>query len=196
MKIKSLLKVLLIISLPLMLTACSSSSFFSSGADDATSATDISRAYLTQIFGTVQGALVGNGQQVIGHMFGQFNLAVLSLVGIMLCYSIFSTALRCANEGSFQSQGKSVVYVFVKIIVGIALVIPSKSTGYCLAQEIVMKTVMASISAADALWDECITYIGEGHSLFDDPSDSNNPNVYDILAVSYTHLTLPTNREV
>ena len=181
MKIKPLLKVLLIVSLPLFLTACSSSGFFSSGADVAASPTDISRAYLTEIFGSVQGALIGNGQQVIGKMFYQFNLGVLSLIGIMLCYSIFSTSLRCANEGSFQNQGKSIVYVFIKIIVGITLVIPSTSTGYCIAQEIVMKTVMASISAADALWDECLDYIGSGHSLFSNPSDDNTPTLNDIL---------------
>src|SRR4051812_37253138 len=46
--------------------------------------TDLSVGYLSNIFGTVDGVLVGTGSQLLGAMFGIFNGAVLVLGGIVI----------------------------------------------------------------------------------------------------------------
>ena len=162
MSYKKILRAVFFMSLPLLLAACSSSnSIFSSGSNLST---DTSISYLTQVFGTV-GPLQGNGNQLLGQMFGVFNLGILSLIGAFLIYTTFTVALRCAIEGNFNAGNKPIVFTFLKIVFGVALVIPT-SGGYCYAQKIMMNVIVAGVELADNVWGACIDYIGEGNSLW------------------------------
>ena len=72
MSFKKILRILMIVSLPLLLTACSNSSGIWSNdvAGNAASAnSDISIGFLGQIFGNVGSVIQGNNNQLLGQLF-------------------------------------------------------------------------------------------------------------------------------
>tara|TARA_B100001093_G_scaffold513368_1_gene585152 strand:+ start:12598 stop:15021 length:2424 start_codon:yes stop_codon:yes gene_type:complete len=172
-----MLKLLLLLALPLLLTACSSDSAIWSNdvsGNAVTNHTDISVAFLAQIFGTVGGSLQGNNNQFLGQLFYQLNLGVVMVVGLWLIYTVLMTALRGANEGSFVGQGKNITYTCLKIALGFGLLLPNPSTGYNLSQELMMDVTVSGVHLADNLWNTAINYLKDGHAVWVDPNDKNN----------------------
>ncbi len=176
-KLKNILKVLVLISLPLFLSACSNSSGIWSNdvaGNAAQNNSDISIGFLGQLFGTVGDAVQGTNNQLLGQLFYQFNLGVLTVIGVFLIYTVLVSALRGANEGSFQGQGKNVAYYFLKIALGVGMVIPSSTTGYCMAQRLMMDVTVAGVHLADNIWNTALTYLDDGHAVWVDPTESDN----------------------
>ena len=177
LKLKYTLRVFMLISLPLFLTACSNSSGVWSNdvaGNAAQNNTDISVGFLGQIFGTVGSVTQGNNNQLLGQLFYQFNLGVMMVVGAFLIYTILISALRGANEGSFQGQGKNVAYYFLKIALGVGMVIPSATTGYCMAQRLMMDVTVAGVHVADNIWNTALNYLDDGHAVWVDPTSNDN----------------------
>ena len=97
------------VSLPLVLTACSNSSGIWSSdvaGNAASNNTYISIGFLGQLFGTVGSSIQGYNSQLLGQLFYQFNMGILIVIGVFLVYTVLTSALRGANEGSFVGQGK------------------------------------------------------------------------------------------
>ncbi len=183
MSLKKILRVLLIVGLPLLLTACSNNSgIWSSDVDGnaASANTDISIGFLGQLFGTVGSSLQGYNSQLLGKLFYQFNMGILIVIGAFLIYTVLTSALRGANEGSFVGQGKNVAYNCLKIGLGVAMILPNATTGYCLAQELMMEVTVAGVHLADNVWNTALTYLDSGHAVWSDPNDSSN-NVSSII---------------
>lgn len=179
MSLKKILRVLLIVGLPLLLTACSNSSgIWSSDVDGnaASANTDISIGFLGQLFGTVGSSLQGYNSQLLGKLFYQFNMGILIVIGVFLIYTVLTSALRGANEGSFVGQGKNVAYNCLKIGLGVGMILPNATTGYCLAQELMMEVTVAGVHLADNVWNTALTYLDSGHAIWTDPNDSSNKN--------------------
>lgn len=134
-----------------------------------TNNTDLSVAYLASVFGNVGSVLHGTSGQMLGHLFLKLNQGVLVVAGLWLGYSIFTIIVRSAMEGSFMGQNKNVALTFLKISLGIAFLVPSPSTGYSLLQTTIMKVVVEGVSLADATWEEGLSYIDNGGSLWHRP---------------------------
>ncbi len=177
MSFKKILRILMIVSLPLLLTACSNSSGIWSNdvAGNAASAnSDISIGFLGQIFGNVGSVIQGNNNQLLGQLFYQFNMGILMVIGVFLIYTVLTSALRGANEGSFVGQGKNVAYNCLKVGLGVAMILPNASTGYCLVQELMMDVTVSGVHLADNIWNTALNYLDSGHSVWSDPNDSGN----------------------
>lgn len=129
-------------------------------------ATDLSVKLLGSIFGIVDGVLAGTGSQILGSMLGVFNAAVLAVGGILLTYALLISTLNTAQEGEFLGKKWSSVWVPVRVVTGVALLIP-KASGYCLMQIFVMWVVVQGIGAADRVWGSALSYMARGGVLMD-----------------------------
>lgn len=148
------------------------SSFLSSPA--IANKTDLSVSYLDQVFGTVGNVLTGTSGQMLGHLFYQLNNGILIVAGMWLSYTVATIAIKAAQEGSFMSQNKQVSMTYLKISLGMSLLIPYGPTGYSLLQDITMKIVVEGVGLADEIWNAGLDYINNGGVVWHDPSDSGS----------------------
>src|SRR5262245_8564745 len=70
--------------------------------------TDMSIAYLAQVFGTVGNSLQGTSGQMLGMLFSKLNEGIMVVAGLWLVYTILTIILRSAMDGSFMGQNKHV----------------------------------------------------------------------------------------
>lgn len=131
-----------------------------------TNHTDLSISFLAQIFGTVGNVLHGTSGQMLGQLFYKLNQGILVVAGIWLAYTTLTIVLRAAHEGSFMGANKNVAIVFLKIALGIGLLIPNPATGYSIFQDVVMKVVIQGVALADQTWSYGLDYINNGGSLW------------------------------
>jgi len=125
---------------------------------------DISVAYLTDIFGVVDGVLHGVSSQLLGTMFGVFNAAVLSVAGVVITYILIISVVNTAHDGKVLGQKMSSIWIPIRAIVGIGAMIP-KASGYSLIQIFLMWLVLQGIGAADSIWFSALNYFQRGGIL-------------------------------
>ncbi len=123
--------------------------------------TDLSYIYLSNMFGVVDGVLYGTGSQLLGQMFGVFNSGILVLGGIVVLYTFFIGTLKTAHEGETLGKEWSSIWIPLRIVSGIALLIPKKS-GYSFIQIFMMWVIVKGIGVADSLWDTALNYLYSG----------------------------------
>lgn len=138
--------------------------------------TDSSIAFLSQIFGSVSGSLHGTSGQMLGQLFYQLNRGILIVAGIWLIYTIITVVLKSANEGSFMGQNKNVGFVFLKIALGIGLLLPNPATGYSILQDVMMAVVVKGVELADVTWSYGLNYIQMGGTLYHRPETTISDN--------------------
>lgn len=160
----------------------SSSSILSPTA--ITKYTDMSVYYLSQIFGTVGTVLVSNGSQMMGQMFYTLNWGIFLASSIMIGYAVVMSTIRLASEGVTMAQGKSTLFTLLKISLGIALVMPSASTGYSVLQAIVMETVVKGVGLADSVWAHGLEYLNKGGVVWVQPKSNKPVNPYTTILKS------------
>ncbi len=124
-------------------------------------ASDISVAFLGNLFGLVDGVLHGTGSQIMGAMFTVFNAAVLGLGGIVMMYIILVSTMNTAHEGQMLGQKWSSIWVPVRATIGLSFLIP-KTSGYCLMQIFVMWVVLQGVGVADKIWSGALDYLNDG----------------------------------
>ena len=106
---------------------------------------------------------------MLDHLSYRLNEGIIVVAGMWLVYTVFSIALRAAQDGSFTGSNKNVALVFLKIAFGFSLLVPNPATGYSLLQEVVMKVVVEGVGLADQTWKYGLTYINNGGSLWRRP---------------------------
>lgn len=153
--------------------------------------TDLSIQYLSQLFGNVGNMLTSSSGQLLGKMFYEFNIGVLVVAGLWLCYTIFTISVTSAMEGSFMGQKSNLVLTFLKIAIGIGALIPSPSTGYSVIQDIVMKVVVQSVKFADMTWSSGVTYLSEGGAVWQPPQSRDTLIDKDGVDAIYSKVILP-----
>ncbi|MCH9643281.1 MAG: DotA/TraY family protein [Gammaproteobacteria bacterium] len=132
--------------------------------------TDVSVAYLSSLFGSVGNVLQGSSGQMLGMMFLVLNKGILVLAGFWLAYTGVSIVMRSAHDGSMMnSPTKYIGLVFLRIALGVAMLVPNPATGYSLLQDGIMKVVVEGVSLADSTWSTGLNYIGAGGSLWHRP---------------------------
>lgn len=125
---------------------------------------DLSMQYLANIFGVVDGVLHSAGSQILGQIFGIFNAAVLTLVGIIALYTLFVGTIRTAHEGEVLGKSWSSTMIPVRTVMGLALLVP-KASGYSFIQIFIMWVVVQGVGAADTVWKTAVNYLAAGGSL-------------------------------
>lgn len=125
---------------------------------------DFSVFFLSNIFGVVDGVLGGTGSQIMGVMFKVFNAAVLALGAIVITYTLLVSTMNTAHEGQMLGQKWSSLWVPVRVVSGMALLIP-KASGYCLMQIAVMWVVVQGVGAADKIWEATLSYLNRGGAI-------------------------------
>lgn len=143
-------------------------------ASAVTNKTDLSIAYLAQIFGTVNGSLSGTTGQMLGQLFYKLNQGILVVAGMWLAYTVLTMVLKSAQEGSFMGQNRNAALILMKIALGLGLLLPNPATGYSIFQDVVMKVVVEGVKLADATWDYGLNYVATGGSFWRPPSASTS----------------------
>jgi defect-in-organelle-trafficking protein DotA len=121
---------------------------------------DMSVKYLGQLFGSVGGAITNTGGvQLLQELFGIFNKAILALAVAWTSYTVVTTLFNSAMEGGFiTSQRKQAVFIFVRLALGFALLLPLTS-GYSTLQVLGMRAIMEGVNLANQVWDQTIVFI-------------------------------------
>lgn len=125
---------------------------------------DVSVSFLAQVFGSVNGVLHSNSTQLLGHMFGIFNAAVLAVGGVIFGYTSGVSLLSSAHDGEFLGKKYHSMYIPLRTAVGFAALIP-KSTGYSAIQVFVMWIVLQGVGAADSIWYTAVSYLYSGGAV-------------------------------
>lgn len=116
---------------------------------------DQSYGMLKAVFGPVGNLLTGSASEsphyIFGHMFGVFNKVMLVLNVIVISYTTIFGLVNTANEGEFLGKKFNSAWVPIRSVMGIGLLIPTKS-GYCVLQILMMWLVLQGVGAADTIW--------------------------------------------
>ncbi len=116
---------------------------------------DLSLWYLANIFGSdlvpSKGAIVSPYMQLLARLFGIFNQVVLVVGIIIVTYTLTAGAVNSASEGKPLGEKWNAMWMPIRIVVGIALLVPKAGSGYCLAQYLVMWLILNGVGAADTL---------------------------------------------
>ena len=146
----------------------------SGGVDPVSTHTDLSLAYLSQVFGTVGDSLQGTTGQMLGMLFSKLDEGIMVVAGLWLVYTIATIILRSAMDGSFMGPNKNVFWIVIRIALAFAMLIPGPMTGYNVIQDIVMKVVVEGVSLADQTWNFGLDYIGAGGTLWRTPETTGD----------------------
>ncbi|MFT3742020.1 MAG: DotA/TraY family protein [Gammaproteobacteria bacterium] len=139
---------------------------------------DYSISLLERTFGTIGNVLSGRGNQIIGIVLGVFNACWVVLIGLGILFIMWDAVINAAHSGDMMGgRGKKTVFMIIRVCIGFSLVVPSNSTGYSLAQNIVMWVVVQGVGLADKVNNEVYDYLKVGGSVFTQkPSTGNEIN--------------------
>lgn len=129
---------------------------------------DLSIAYLGQLFGHVGTVLHGASGQMLGHLFLQFNEAIVIVACVWMGYTTVTMLIRSASQGMQQQHGRFAMVV-VRLVVGIAFLVPlpaASGGGYDSFQTLVMEVVVQGVKLADVTWDWGLSYLQEGGMVY------------------------------
>lgn len=133
--------------------------------------TDKSLSYLGQLFGTVGNVLHGSSGQLIGQMFGVFNYGIVLVAGTFVSYTVFMTAIKTSQDGSFMGREGKSAWVIVRTATGFGMLAPVFN-GYSTIQVIVMWVVVHGVAFADFTWATALTYLKDaGGTVYTAPQD-------------------------
>ncbi len=126
---------------------------------------DVSIYYLGEIFGA--GLIPGGAETyLLSDMFQIFNQVCLVVAIIIIIYTMIFGVLETAGQGKVLGEKWSPTWVPIRIMLGMALLVPKAGSGYVLAQSIVMWMAIQGVGAADQLWNKALDYFIEGGAVF------------------------------
>ncbi len=121
---------------------------------------DQSLYYLSQIFGNVGSVLPvsGNASLLLSVMFKTFNSIILAVAVLVIVYITVVGVMKTAGEGEFLGKGWNSLWVPIRMVLGVAALVPSPS-GYSGIQILMMWVIVQGIGAADTMWTTALNYI-------------------------------------
>lgn len=128
---------------------------------------DQSLYYLGQLFGYVGSVLPvepSTASQILGYMFKTFNAIVLSVAVLVVVYTTIVGLLKTAKEGEFMGKHWDSLWVPLRMVAGIAALVPSAS-GYSGIQIVMMWIIVQGIGAADTVWNRVLQYVNQFGSV-------------------------------
>ena len=127
---------------------------------------DTSMLYLSEIFGPVGTLLPGSGSTLLSDLFGALNPMILALGIVFAAYAAFTGIINTAGEGEMLGKKMHSIWIPLRIVIGIAGLIPITSSGYCVIQVFVMWMATQGIGAADNIWNTAVDYIKAGKPIY------------------------------
>ena len=79
---------------------------------------------------------------VIGNLFMIFNTGVLTMLMLLVVYSIFFQAINVSSDGSQGMSKQSSAFLTFRIVLGSSLLLPAFNSGYSGIQVMVMNIVV------------------------------------------------------
>lgn len=126
---------------------------------------DQSLYYLGQVFGRMGNILTPTkAPAILGQMFGTFNTIVLTIGVLIVLYVTIVGVIKTAHEGEALGKQWSTLWLPLRMVMGIAALIPSAS-GYSFLQIMIMWVIVQGIGAADAIWTTTLKYYDAFGSL-------------------------------
>lgn len=142
-------------------------SVFADTMSKTDASTDLSIKYLGQIFGDVPGSLVGSGTGLISGVFEIFNEGVMAIAAIWLLYTITQVLIVSAVNDHPSKSIKNWA-LWLRITAGFGMLVPGPS-GYCIAQDVMMKVAVGGVNLANRTWNYALDYLAEGNAIFVPP---------------------------
>ncbi|MDG2348742.1 MAG: DotA/TraY family protein [Gammaproteobacteria bacterium] len=135
---------------------------------------DLSISYLKILFGQVGTVLLGPPNSIVQEVFTIFNLGILTLAGVLMCYTVVLSVVNTSQEGNPMGHKMS-PWVVVRIVAGSTFMMPM-STGYALIQVITMWMVIQGIGFADMIWSKAVDVIASSPTgIYPTSAGENNP---------------------
>src|SRR3990167_603294 len=129
------------------------------------SSQDQSVAYLGQIFGPMGTILTPTQAPLIfGKMFNTLNTVILTVGVLIVVYVTIVGVIKTAHEGEPLGKQWSTLWLPLRMVIGIAALIPS-TTGYSFLQIIIMWVIVQGVGAADSIWTTTLKYYDAFGSL-------------------------------
>src|SRR3990167_1065862 len=137
---------------------------------------DQSLVYLQGIFGSMNGIIPvppdqlgtlssGVSISLLGTMFNTFNTIVLAVGALIVIYITIVGVLRTAAEGEFLGKNWNSLWVPLRVVFGIAALVPTGS-GYSGLQILMMWVIVQGIGAADTLWGTVLGFVNVAGSPY------------------------------
>ncbi|MFZ3120183.1 MAG: DotA/TraY family protein [Variovorax sp.] len=126
---------------------------------DATRSTDMSTQAFTALLGTFftnPFSAVGSATTLLGSMFLVFNTFILVAGTIWATYGIGIAIVQTAHEGQLMGKKLSQVWLPIRMVTGIASLIPAFG-GFSLSQAVLVFATTVGIGAANLGYDAMIT---------------------------------------
>ncbi|MEC8882534.1 MAG: DotA/TraY family protein [Pseudomonadota bacterium] len=122
---------------------------------------DLSIKMLQMMFGPVGNSLTMAGSdgtiitpadnEVTQNLFRIFNTGVLTMVMLLVVYSILFQAITISQDGNQGMSKQSSVFLTLRIVVGSSMLLPSFS-GYSAIQVMVMNVIVYGVAFANYAW--------------------------------------------
>ncbi len=137
---------------------------------------DFSLSLLERTFGAVGNVLHGQGNEIVGSMLGIFNAVWIIIIGLGVLFVVWDSIMHAAHSGEMmRGHGKKTAFTIIRIVIGFCLVVPSKTTGYSLAQDGVMWVVVQGVGLADKVTQKIHDYMQAGGLPFTtEPSSADD----------------------
>ena len=118
---------------------------------------DLSIKMLQMLFGQVGTSLNVTStpppeNPVIGNLFMIFNTGVLTMLMLLVMYSIFFQAINVSQDGSQGMSKQSSAFLTFRIVLGSSLLLPAFNSGYSGIQVMVMNIVVYGVAFANYAW--------------------------------------------
>ncbi len=107
--------------------------------------------------GAIAGA-AGPSITLLGTMFQTFNSVILAVAVLVVVYTTVVGLLNTAHEGQFMGKNWNNLWIPLRMVFGIALLVPTLS-GYCILQMVMMWAIVQGVGAADTLWNTVLAYV-------------------------------------
>lgn len=149
---------------------------------------DKSCEYLQNIFGSMNG-MVCHSQNadisisILGTMFQTFNSIVLAIAALLVLYVTVVGVIQTAHEGEFMGKKWNNIWIPLRMVFGIAFLVPTGS-GYSVLQLVIMWVIVQGVAAADTLWTTTLGYvnvIGSPYGQMNLPSIGSNHQIQNLF---------------
>jgi conjugal transfer/type IV secretion protein DotA/TraY len=128
---------------------------------------DVSIYYLGAMFGN-QLIPTGTDMHLISYIFEIFNQVALAVGLIIVIYTAIVGVMETAGQGKVLGEKWSATWLPVRIVLGMALLVPKAGTGYSMGQFMVIWLIIQGVAAADSIWSKALDYFIEGGGIYAD----------------------------
>lgn len=120
--------------------------------------TNLSRFYLSSIFGQVSGALEGESGGLMALLFRVFNLGIFGIASMLVIYASVFSVSTSSHDGGVMGSGRFSPFSIARVIGSMAALLPTFG-GYSMIQVIVMKVIVAGTVVADIAFEASLDYL-------------------------------------